>query len=137
VFKGKLTAQNILILIASYVFYAWWEWRFLSLILFSTFLDYSLGLAPGKSTSKTKSKLLLWTSLGINLGFLGVFKYYNFFVDSWVEAFAGLGIDMEVSTLSIILPVGISFYTFQTLSYTIDVYRKQLEPTSSLLNFAA
>jgi D-alanyl-lipoteichoic acid acyltransferase DltB (MBOAT superfamily) len=79
----------------------------------------------------------LWTSLGINLGFLGVFKYYNFFVDSWVEAFAGLGIDMEVSTLSIILPVGISFYTFQTLSYTIDVYRKQLEPTSSLLNFAA
>jgi D-alanyl-lipoteichoic acid acyltransferase DltB (MBOAT superfamily) len=137
VFKGKLTAQNILILIASYVFYAWWDWRFLSLILFSTFLDYSLGLALGKSTSKTKSKLLLWTSLGINLGFLGVFKYYNFFVKSWVEAFASLGIDMEATTLSIILPVGISFYTFQTLSYTIDVYRKQLEPTSSLLNFSA
>ncbi|MFD0933321.1 MBOAT family O-acyltransferase [Psychroflexus salinarum] len=137
VFKGKLKAQNGLILIASYVFYAWWDWRFLSLIIFSTLLDYTLGLALGKSTSKQRSKTLLWTSLIVNLGFLGVFKYYNFFVDSWVEAFAGLGINMEVSTLSIILPVGISFYTFQTLSYTIDVYREQLKPTQSLLNFAA
>ena len=137
VLKGRLQAQNVLILIASYVFYAWWDWRFLSLIVFSTLLDYSLCLAIGKSTSRQKSKLLLWTSLLVNLGFLGVFKYYNFFVESWVDAFAGLGINMEVSTLSIILPVGISFYTFQTLSYTIDVYREQLKPTSSLLNFAA
>jgi D-alanyl-lipoteichoic acid acyltransferase DltB (MBOAT superfamily) len=137
VLRIKLKAQNALILVASYVFYAWWDWRFLSLILFSTLLDFYLGKALGKSNSKKRSKSLLWTSLLVNLGFLGVFKYFNFFIDSWVEAWGGLGVDLEVSTLSIILPVGISFYTFQTLSYTIDVYRKELQPTHSLLNFAA
>ena len=137
VLRTKLKAQNALILVASYVFYAWWDWRFLSLILFSTLLDFYLGKALGKSNSKKRSKSLLWTSLLVNLGFLGIFKYFNFFIDSWVEAWGGLGVDLELSTLSIILPVGISFYTFQTLSYTIDVYRKELQPTHSLLNFAA
>ena len=137
VLRTKLKAQNALILVASYVFYAWWDWRFLSLILFSTLLDFYLGKALGISNSKKRSKSLLWTSLLVNLGFLGIFKYFNFFIDSWVEAWGGLGVDLELSTLSIILPVGISFYTFQTLSYTIDVYRKELQPTHSLLNFAA
>ena len=137
VLRTKLKAQNALILVASYVFYSWWDWRFLSLILFSTLLDFYLGKALGKSNSKKRSKSLLWTSLLVNLGFLGIFKYFNFFIDSWVEAWGGLGVDLELSTLSIILPVGISFYTFQTLSYTIDVYRKELQPTHSLLNFAA
>ena len=137
VLKKKLKAQNTLILVASYVFYAWWDWRFLGLIIFSTLVDFYLGIAIGKLTSSKKSKYLLWISLLVNLGFLGVFKYFNFFIETWVEAWSGLGIDQEVSTLSIILPVGISFYTFQTLSYTIDVYKKKLQPTQSLLNFAA
>ena len=137
VLKKRLKAQNILILVASYVFYAWWDWRFLGLIIFSTLVDFYLGIAIGKLTSSKKSKYLLWISLLVNLGLLGVFKYFNFFIETWVEAWSGLGIDQEVSTLSIILPVGISFYTFQTLSYTIDVYKKKLQPTQSLLNFAA
>jgi D-alanyl-lipoteichoic acid acyltransferase DltB (MBOAT superfamily) len=93
VLRTKLKAQNALILVASYVFYAWWDWRFLSLILFSTLLDFYLGKALGKSNSKKRSKYLLWTSLFVNLGFLGVFKYFNFFIDSWVEAWGGLGVD--------------------------------------------
>jgi len=137
VFKNQLRAQNILLLVASYVFYGWWDWRFLSLIIASTFLDYFVALALQKNDSSLKRKYLLGLSLLGNLGMLGFFKYYNFFVESWVEAWANLGITMEVSTLKIILPVGISFYTFQTLSYTIDVYRKEMQPTKNFIDFAA
>ncbi|MCX7549065.1 MBOAT family protein [Xanthomarina sp. F1114] len=137
IFQRSLKWQNLLLLVASYVFYGWWDWRFLGLIMFSTLVDYLVALDLAKQQQLTKRKLLLAISLICNLGLLGFFKYYNFFIESWVDAWESLGINMSVSTLSIILPVGISFYTFQTLSYTIDVYRKQLKPTKNLIQFAS
>jgi len=137
VFKKSIKSQNVLLLVASYVFYGWWDYRFLSLILFSTFVDYFIGLALGKTAETSKRKWLLTISLFVNLGLLGVFKYYNFFVESWIDVWASAGIEMHASTMKIILPVGISFYTFQTLSYSIDVYRKKLEPTKNFIAFAA
>jgi alginate O-acetyltransferase complex protein AlgI len=136
-FNGKLKIQNIIILLASYVFYGWWDWRFLSLILFSTVLDYSIGILLLKNENQKIRKLLLFSSIIVNLGFLGFFKYYNFFLDNFISAFSFLGYPIKANTLNIILPVGISFYTFQTLSYTIDVYRKNLEPTKDFISFAA
>ena len=135
--QKNLKLQNALIVVASYVFYGWWDWRFLSLIVFSSLVDYSIGLALKKEEQQSKRKLLLWTSIGVNLGFLGFFKYYNFFVDNFVSAFSFFGQPIQPNTLDIILPVGISFYTFQTLSYTIDVYKRKLEPTSNLISFLA
>ncbi|NNM16000.1 MAG: MBOAT family protein, partial [Bacteroidia bacterium] len=125
----NLQLQNLLIVIASYVFYGWWDWRFLSLIVFSTVVDYSVGLALSNQTNQLKRKYLLWTSILVNLGFLGFFKYYNFFLDNFITAFTFFGQDINSNSLNIILPVGISFYTFQTLRYTIDVYKRRLEPT--------
>ena len=136
VFK-KLQHQNVLILLASYVFYGWWDWRFLTLILLSTVVDYSIGLQMQKNESQQRRKYLLWVSLAFNLGLLGFFKYYNFFIDNWIEAWGMLGVEMHRSSLQIILPVGISFYTFQTLSYSIDVYRKKLTPTKNFIAFAS
>jgi D-alanyl-lipoteichoic acid acyltransferase DltB (MBOAT superfamily) len=133
----NLKAQNFLIVIASYVFYGWWDWRFLSLIIFSTIVDYSIALALRKEEEERKRKLLLWTSMLVNLGFLGVFKYYNFFAENFVTAFTFFGGNIQPNTLNIILPVGISFYTFQTMSYTIDVYRRKLEPTIDFIAFSA
>jgi alginate O-acetyltransferase complex protein AlgI len=137
VFKNQLKQQNILVLISSYVFYGWWDYRFLSLILFSTLLDYLVGHFLGKTIQPKKRKLLLWVSLLFNLGLLGFFKYYNFFIESWVSSWESVGVEMHVSTLQIILPVGISFYTFQTLSYTIDVYKNKIKPTDSFIEFAS
>ncbi|QWX84788.1 MBOAT family protein [Cellulophaga sp. HaHaR_3_176] len=133
----NLKLQNLFIVLASYLFYGWWDWRFLSLIIFSTLLDFSIGNLLHKEERVSKRKILLWISITINLGFLGFFKYYNFFVDSFVNAFTLFGQNIEAGSLSIILPVGISFYTFQTLSYTIDVYKKQLEPTNDIIAFSA
>ncbi|AHM63497.1 poly(beta-D-mannuronate) O-acetylase [Flammeovirgaceae bacterium 311] len=133
----NLRIQNFLIVVASYIFYGWWDWRFLSLVIFSTVVDYLLGLSLEKQENTTKRKALLWTSILVNLGFLGVFKYYNFFIDNFTTAFTFFGGEIQGNTLNIILPVGISFYTFQTLSYTIDVYRKKLEPTRDFISFAA
>lgn len=135
--KGHLAFQNVLIVVASYVFYAFWDWRFLALIIFSTFLDFSIGLLIARQQNKRKQKLLLWASVAVNLGFLGFFKYYNFFLSSFVSAFSFFGAPITANSLNIILPVGISFYTFQTLSYTIDVYRKKLPPTTDFIAFAA
>ncbi|NNK73793.1 MAG: MBOAT family protein, partial [Flavobacteriaceae bacterium] len=104
---------------------------------FSTRVDYGVGLSMGKRSDRSERKRLLWISLVANLGLLGFFKYYNFFVDNFVEAFSFFGQEISTNTLNIILPVGISFYTFQTLSYTIDVYRKKIEPTKDLVQFAA
>lgn len=118
------------------MFYGWWDYRFLSLIFASTLIDYFVGLQLKKTRQQSKQKLLLAVSLFFNLGLLCYFKYVNFFIDSWVNAWSSLGVDFNISSLKIILPVGISFYTFQTLSYTIDIYRKQLQPTSSFLRFA-
>ncbi|MGC1472574.1 MAG: MBOAT family O-acyltransferase [Psychroserpens sp.] len=135
--KRSLKLQNALIVIASYVFYAWWDYRFLSLIVLSTLVDYTVARLIGGETNQKKRKTLLLVSLCFNLGLLGFFKYYNFFIDSWVDAWHAVGVEMHVSTMHIILPVGISFYTFQTLSYTIDVYRNKLEPSKRLIQFMA
>ena len=135
--QRNLKWQNALVVMASYVFYGWWDWRFLSLIIFSTVVDYTIGRQLQTESSNSKRKLLLWSSILINLGFLGFFKYYNFFIDNFVQAFSFFGQSIQPNTLNIILPVGISFYTFQTLSYTIDVYKKKLEPTKDFIAFSA
>ena len=123
---------------SSYVFYGWWDYRFLSLIFLSTIVDYIIGLNIPKQNSEKKQKLLLWCSVLFNLSVLGFFKYFNFFVDSWIDLSNSVGYEIKsVWTLNIILPVGISFYTFQTMSYTIDIYRKKLEPTKDIISFAS
>ncbi|HTO16354.1 MAG TPA: MBOAT family O-acyltransferase [Edaphocola sp.] len=129
--------QNLLIVVASYVFYGWWDWRFLSLILFSTLVDYLVGVRLGTEDNQAKRKVLLWTSILVNLGFLGFFKYYNFFLDNFIASFSFFGREITANSLNIILPVGISFYTFQTLSYSIDVYKRKLRPTKDFIAFAA
>ena len=133
----NLKLQNSLIIASSYLFYGWWDWKFLSLILFSTIIDYSVGIGLSESKRKSKRKLLLWVSIIVNLGLLGFFKYYNFFLENFITAFSFLGTEIHSSSLNIILPVGISFYTFQTLSYTIDVYRRKMEPTKDFISFSA
>ena len=137
VFKNQIKHQNILIALASYVFYGWCDWRFLILILFSTIIDFSVGLKLKPIVNQKKRKYWLALSLIVNLGLLGIFKYYNFFVDNFVEAFSFFGYSIQTNSLKIILPVGISFYTFQTLSYSIDVYRRKLEPTKDFISFTA
>lgn len=134
--KKNRVYQNILLLIASYIFYGWWDWRFLSLIVISTIVDFAIGKLIFSTTDKKRRKALLMLSLLVNLGFLGFFKYYNFFIENWIQAWETLGVSTNLSSLNIILPVGISFYTFQTLSYTIDIYRKKIKPTNSVLSFA-
>lgn len=130
-------AQNVLILLASYVFYGWWDWRFLLLILFSTLTDFAVGQALGKTREAQKRKALLCVSIIVNLGLLGFFKYANFFIENFTSAFSFLGSAIQSNSLNIILPVGISFYTFQTLSYTIDIYRKKIEPSRDFIAFGA
>ncbi len=124
------------LLACSYAFYAAWDWRFLSLILFSTAVDYCIGILLTQTDNQSKRRWLLAVSLVANLGLLAFFKYCGFFVESSQELFSLLGLPFKTETLNIILPVGISFYTFQTLSYTIDVYRRQLNPTRNLVDFA-
>ena len=137
VINKNIKLQNAFLVAASYLFYGWWDWRFLSLIIFSTIIDYWVGRLLANENKLNKRKLLLWISILVNLGFLGFFKYYNFFLDNFIQAFSFLGNSMSARSLNIILPVGISFYTFQTLSYSIDVYRKKLEPTRDIIAFAA
>ena len=134
-FYKNIRASNVFLLICSYIFYGWWDWRFLSLIVISSFADYLIGIGLTKTSRNSQRKLLLTASIVVNLGFLGFFKYFNFFSESFSDAFTLLGSHIETHRLNIILPVGISFYTFQTLSYTIDVYRKKLEPTKDIIAF--
>jgi alginate O-acetyltransferase complex protein AlgI len=136
-FSKSLKLQNLLIVVASYVFYGWWDWRFLTLILFSTLVDFTVGIKLSQENVKSKRRLLLLTSVLVNLGFLGFFKYYDFFLVNFTNAFTVLGYNFDSHSLNIILPVGISFYTFQTLSYTIDIYRKKLNPTNDIIAFSA
>ncbi len=131
----NLKLQNFLLLVASYVFYGWWNYRFLSLIVFSSGVDYLIGIGLSKTELPKKRKALLCTSIIVNIGLLGFFKYYNFFAASFAEAFTFFGIHIEPSHLNIILPVGISFYTFQTLGYSIDVYRKKITPAKDIIAF--
>lgn len=133
----NLRQQNLLIVATSYLFYGWWDWRFLSLILFSSLVDYFVGIGLLNQENSLKRKVLLWTSILVNLGLLGFFKYYNFFLDNFITAFSFFGTEIKANSLNIILPVGISFYTFQTLSYSIDVYKRKLEPTKDCIAFNA
>lgn len=135
-FSLKGRARLLLALGGSYLFYGWWDWRFLSLIAISTMVDYWLGAAIHKENQENKRKRLLLLSMVVNLGFLGFFKYFDFFVSSFVELLQSFGLQPSASTLGIILPVGISFYTFQSMSYTIDVYRRKLDPELDLVKFA-
>ena len=129
--------QNILLLAASYVFYGWWDWRFLGLIIFSSLVDYLVGLSLGRVSGGQARRWLLGVSIGVNLGLLGFFKYFDFFITNLREAFTLMGAPINLGTLEIILPVGISFYTFQTLSYTIDIYRGRIAPTRDPVSFFA
>ncbi|GAB4538598.1 MAG: MBOAT family protein [Pleurocapsa sp.] len=132
----NLKAQNLLLLAASYIFYGYWDWRFLLLLIFSTVIDFLLSQGIARSHNENQRKLLLSVSLISNLSILGFFKYFNFFTSSFIDLLNSLGIEANALTLKVILPVGISFYTFQTLSYTIDVYRRDLKPAKSILDFA-
>ena len=135
--QRNLKAQNLLLLVASYVFYGWWDWRFLGLIALSTVVDFLVGIRIEEAPDKARKKRWLWVSLAVNLGILGYFKYANFFIENWITAWDSLGVAMHASTLQIILPVGISFYTFQTLSYSIDIYRGNLKATRDPVAFGA
>lgn len=144
VFNRSLKWQNAFVVVASYVFYGWWDWRFLLLIAFTSLCSWASGLLIEKYADVPKSRNILrdsrfylWANILLNLGILGFFKYFNFFVQSFVDAFAAFGITLQATTLHIILPVGISFYTFQALSYSIDVYRKQLASTRDAVAFLA
>ena len=129
-------SRNGFLLLASYVFYGYWDWRFLGLIMASTGVDYVVARRLHETTLASSRRRLLLTSVGFNLGVLGLFKYYDFFAGSLAAAAAAAGITVDSVTLHIVLPVGISFYTFQTLSYTIDVYRKRVAPATSVVDFA-
>ncbi len=134
---AKPKSQNILLIVASYVFYGWWDYRFCALILASSLVDFALGYWMDQSNSQRRRKALLVSSLVLNLGLLGLFKYFNFFAESFTAMAGGLGWSPDPITLNVILPVGISFYTFQTLSYTIDIYRRQIRASHSLINYLA
>ena len=137
VFQKNKVSRNIFILAVSYFFYGWWDWRFLLLIAFSSTLDFFIGLNIEKSNKQSTKKLLLYASLLVNLGLLGYFKYANFFIDSFSDLLTTIGFQANYSSLQIILPVGISFYTFQTLSYTIDIYRGNLKASKDPIAFFA
>ena len=128
--------RNHFILLMSYFFYGTWDWRFLSLLLISTFIDYLVSNLMGTS-SDAKRKKLLYVSIFANIGMLGIFKYYDFFAGSFASLAGEVGFDVSPVFLNFVLPAGISFYTFQTLSYTIDVYRKTCEAEKNPVNFAA
>ena len=134
--SSRLALQNLLLLVASYFFYACWDYRFLFLLIFSTLLDYFTGIKIASSDSNLQRKKWLWVSIGINAGFLGFFKYYNFFAASFADFLSGFGLKVEMSTLNIVLPVGISFYTFHGLSYVIDIYRKKIKPEINFIDYS-
>ncbi|RXR21881.1 MBOAT family O-acyltransferase [Flavobacterium stagni] len=136
VFHKQLKGQNILLLVVSYFFYACWDYRFLFLLMFSTFLDYSTGLAMFDAKTKSWKRFWFWLSIGVNLGFLGFFKYYNFFISSFADAIGLWGIHVDYWTLNIILPVGISFYTFHGLSYVIDIYYDRIQPERNFIDYS-
>lgn len=137
VFSKEVRARNLFLLVVSYVFYGWWDVRFLALMAFSSAVDFFVGQRMELVHDKTKRKFLLILSLLVNIGLLGFFKYFNFFIESFSNAFTLFGRPIDPFSVSIILPVGISFYTFQTLSYTIDVYRRKIAPTADLIKFFA
>lgn len=134
--RRSLLLQNSLLLAASYFFYACWDWRFLFLLVFSTFLDYYTGIKMAEAKKQNLKKFWFWLSISVNLGFLGFFKYYNFFADSFAEGIAHLGLQVNPWTLKVILPVGISFYTFHGLSYVIDIYKGRIKAEKNFIDYS-
>ena len=135
VFSKNLKIQNLLILFSSYIFYAWWDWRFLILIFISSLSDYYIGLFIYNSSSKKNKGKALKLSLIVNVGVLLIFKYFNFFIENFILVLENLEISYHITLLNIILPVGISFYTFQTLSYSIDIYNGKMKATKDYIAF--
>ncbi len=134
--RGRLRLQNLLLLGSSYFFYACWDWRFLFLLIFSTLLDYITGLKMEEAPNSKARTFWFWLSILVNLGFLGVFKYYNFFATSFAEAVSPLGWQVNPWTLKVILPVGISFYTFHGLSYVIDIYKNRIKAERNFIDYS-
>jgi alginate O-acetyltransferase complex protein AlgI len=134
--KQYWKAQNVILILASYYFYACWDYRFLALLIFSTLLDYLSGLQIHNSTALTKKRIWLWFSIIINVGLLGVFKYYNFFIENVVQLLSQIGVKAHLPTLNLLLPIGISFYTFHGLSYVIDIFYKRIEPEKRIIPYA-
>jgi len=132
----NLKVQNVLLLLSSYFFYACWDWRFLFLLIFSTLLDYYTGIKMGEAKNQRIKKIWFWLSITINLGFLGIFKYYNFFAASFATSIAQLGFEVNPWTLKVLLPVGISFYTFHGLSYVIDIYKNKIIPEKDFVTYS-
>lgn len=132
----NLKLQNILLLVSSYYFYACWDWRFLFLLVFSTSLDYYTGIKIFDASTKSKRLFWMWLSIGINLGFLGIFKYYNFFAESFTDGLRMLGFNANLGSIQVILPVGISFYTFHGLSYVLDLYHNKIKPERDFVNYS-
>ncbi|MET0533089.1 MAG: hypothetical protein ABW171_02600, partial [Steroidobacter sp.] len=131
-----LRGQNQLLLVASYIFYGYWDWRYLFLLAASTIVDYYIGYYLERIEDEHKRKQLITVSVVMNLTFLGFFKYFGFFVDSFAQLLQALGFEPNLPVLHIVLPVGLSFYTFQSMAYTIDIYRRAAKPAQSLFNFA-
>lgn len=136
VFNKNKTTQNVVLIVASYYFYSCWDWRFLFLLVFSTLLDYFSALMMETSITDKKRKFWLWLTIGINLGFLGVFKYYDFFAQSFADLLYGFGVQTNPFLLKLILPVGISFYTFHGLSYVIDNYYKRITAERNFIDYS-
>ncbi len=134
--KGNLKLQNILLLVSSYFFYACWDWRFMFLLIFSTMLDYFTGIKIYEATNRKKKLFWLWLSIGVNLGFLGFFKYYNFFAESFAQGLSLLGLQANLGSLQLILPVGISFYTFHGLSYILDLFKNRIKPERNFIDYS-
>jgi len=132
----NVKTQNVLLLLSSYFFYACWDWRFLFLLVFSTLLDYFTGLKMYEAKNNSTKKNWFYLSILINLGFLGFFKYYNFFISSFAEAMSNVGLHFNPWTLNILLPVGISFYTFHGLSYVIDIYKGKIKPENNFVDYS-
>ena len=132
----SIRLQNILLVIASYFFYACWDWRFLFLLVFSTLLDYITGIKMADASNQKNKTFWFWLSITVNLGFLGFFKYYNFFIDSFADVLNNIGFHVNLWTLQVILPVGISFYTFHGLSYVIDIYKDRIKPERNFIDYS-
>jgi alginate O-acetyltransferase complex protein AlgI len=135
--KKNLKIQNIFILTVSYIFYGWWNWKFIIIIILFTLFNYLTGIIIDTTEKKNKRKILLISNIIINIGLLGIFKYYNFFIDSFISILTLFGIKLNWRTLNIILPIGISFYVFQTIGYIIDIYYKRIDSTRNIIAFSA
>lgn len=136
-FSKSKKKQNVLIVAANLIFYGWWDWRFLLLLLITAFSTFGAGWAMGQTEDKNKRRLISVGAIALNIGILFFFKYYNFFVQAFTDAFTLMGMHLNMSTLKLLLPVGISFYTFTALSYSIDVYQRKVEPTHDVLAYLA